>query len=381
MKYFLILSTLLISFVSSYASDEYNIKLNFIEFYLPAYLTSEVDDVYLSSNYKMSYMFDGDVSTSFGIVNGVDSISFSIEFDTPISIDEIRMFSGNFQSKENFYNSYRFVRCGLSVFKRNEYGEVEYSFYTNIEFPNKPLPLILTNFENSGNIFNGISFYFDSLNYEGNVKISDVYISDIQIWYKGKQYKIINLSRLEEKLNYSFLLPARYWQKKYQLERHFKYRERPLKQWWEFWKSDKEYKKAQPPLFLTKSVNFFKDFGFYIREAFIWLILSISCLVFAIVKRKSNMPAWVRVMNIISPAIILALAFLKFVFPMEIDVLIKGIFVLLLLLSCAILSISLIIIVILRWKKLVIIEKIGYLSYAVILSLSYFFIFGLLILP
>ncbi|MGC8770056.1 MAG: hypothetical protein ACP5Q5_02255 [Brevinematia bacterium] len=327
-KYYILL-IICVLFISRVFSYNYDINFNFVQFDIPAYLTSDVDNEYLVQEHRMSYMFDGNSNSSFCIINGTDSLSFRIFFNNPIPIDEIRILNGNFNSDDAFNRSYRFLRLGLSIFCLNEFGEISYNFYTNIKLPAKPQPFVLKNFEDTEKTFWGVNFYFDSVN-NNNIEVSNLYITDIQFWYKGKRYNILNLNKLEEQLQnvYVSQLEGRFWRKLYQLEPQLQFKQRPIKQWWEFWKSDKEYRKTETPRFLIKFAEWLKYFWNNI-EVLIWFILIVLCLIFAIVRRESNTPLWTRIMSIVNPIYILGLILLNFIFSRNLDFLITGIFVML----------------------------------------------------
>ncbi|MEJ5285568.1 MAG: hypothetical protein WHS77_11035, partial [Brevinematales bacterium] len=94
--------------------------------------------------------------------------------------------------------------------------------------------------------------------------------------------------------------------------------------------------------------------------------------------RSSNLPLWVRIMSIVNPVYILGLIFLNFIFSRNLDFLITGIFVMLGLILCIILSLSLLVILIIKWKKVKIFDKIGYFLYAIFVPLSCYFILDFL---
>ncbi len=160
-------------------------------------------------------------------------------------------------------------------------------------------------------------------------------------------------------------------------------RKTPTKQWWEFWKSYKKYSFKEAPIFLIRFAEGVEDFWIFLRKAYrdnalIWMILNLSCLIFAIVRRESNTPLWTRIMSIVNPIYILGLILLNFIFSRNLDFLITGIFVMLGLVLCIILSLSLLVILIIKWKNIKIFDKIGYFLYAIFVPLSCYFILDFL---
>jgi len=366
MKYFIFFVILVLFLQRVYT---YDLKINRIQFDIPAYLTSDVDDEYINPEHKMSYMFDGNISTTFE-VNKCDSLSFVIYFDTPIRIDEIRIFNGNFESTEKFYENLRFRIIECRGFYLNEFKEELYSFYTNIEFNDKPTMVVIKNFSNSSKLFHGINFYFSS-SYPEEVKNHMAYISDIQLWYKGKRYNIVNLDKLEEKLKdiYLYSMGGRIWRKNYQLETPLQYKKRPLKKWWEFWKRGKEYRIEESKVLNT--MNFiWKEFKWAVGKIWVYLLLQLACFVFAIKVRKEKLPVLAKVLSVINPL----LPFLLILYEKIIGGWTTYVFGMFAFLLQVLVGIILIVIVILKRKELKSILVIGYILYGILLPLSMFFI-------
>lgn len=168
----------------------------------------------------------------------------------------------------------------------------------------------------------------------------------------------------------------------------------PTKQWWEFWKSYKEYRFNDAPIFLIKLAVVVEDLWIYLRKAYednalIWIMLIVACLIFAIVRREGSIPLWARIMSIVNSVYIIGIIVLDFIDfayfknfiedNLYIDNLpVVGLLMLIGLLLCVVVSLSLLVILIVKWKKIKIFDKIGYFLYAIFICLSYYFIVEIL---
>lgn len=185
----------------------------------------------ITKSYRFRNLFDGRQETAFVVKQRVYlSIDFMLE--QPVPVDMIRIFNGYGKSDDLYLKNLRFRTINISCANINEYGN-ETNLY--VVTPNSSIHLAdnfgYTNLSiTNDEPYKFFSFYFTDF-YTNGVKYKDMCISEIQLWYRGKRYEIVNLDEVEKVMRYGSPATQNHW-----IGDPIKYKEKPKQKWWEFWK-------------------------------------------------------------------------------------------------------------------------------------------------
>ncbi|URA09415.1 NADase-type glycan-binding domain-containing protein [Thermospira aquatica] len=362
---FIILAYNRLAYTLSSTNLGYEVKVKYISFenedipFNPDDPNSEVPA--LDENHRLSYMFDNNIKTAFAVKD--TELYIYIIFEKPILIDEIRIFNGWGKSKESFYHNYRIKELGVSLFNQDEYARaknyLDFGILFNDEF--KFTNIYITNITNEIVPRRNLRLMFIEV-YSSGVIHRKTCISEIQLYYKGKRYKIVNLDEVEDKIRYGSPITQGHW-----IGEPIKYKEKPRKKWYEFWKIGRDY--------IVEDSKFLRSIWkiwWAIREIFPYLLIQLACFVFAIKERKEKLPDFAKALSIVSPLLSFLLIISHRVFYDSYigNFLVEGFITLGVLLIQVIVGITLIIIVIRKRREIRIFSIIGYIIYGILLPLS-----------